>query len=71
MTKLQTRVSKSHSGLLFLRDKYVGKDSIAHILSFSKIISSVTSAKSLSLTVAIFLKNSLASFYSINCLARL
>ena len=50
--------------------EYARRDSTVHILNFSKVISSVTSAKSLPLPPAILVNNSLARFYSINCLAR-
>ena len=50
--------------------EYARRDSTVHILNFSKVISSVTTAKSLPLPPAILVNNSLARFYSINCLAR-
>ena len=54
----QTRVSKSPSEVLFLRDKYYRRVSTVQSSNSSTMISSVTSAKSLPLPAAISLKNS-------------
>ena len=45
--------------ILFLRDRYLQRASTNHTLNFSKVISSVTSTKTLPPPAAILLKNSL------------